>query len=103
MTDELSYIRCPACGHAAFPEHALPTCGHAGPGTSYSFTEEGQVYAWTRVHGAGGTTLLAMADFLDGEVRVTAPLVGTAEVSVGDRVRVRRGAELPYELVPSPA
>lgn len=81
------YARCPDCGDLSFPQHLLLPCGHDGPPELVPFVEPGEVYSWTRTHGDDGT-LLAMADFLGGDLRVTARVEGADAVSIGDPVVV---------------
>jgi hypothetical protein len=42
-----------------------------------------------------------MADFLDGELRVTAPVLGADAVAIGDRLTVVTGGDLPFALAPA--
>lgn len=81
------YARCPVCGEASFPRHLLSPCGHDAQPDLVAFDDPGEVYSWTRTHGDDGA-VLAMADFLGGELRVTAPVVDAEPVAIGDRVVV---------------
>jgi uncharacterized OB-fold protein len=95
------YARCPECGVAYFPVHTLTPCGHAQPPALHPFDEAGEVYSWTRSAGPDGSTPLAMVDFLGGELRVTAPVVGTDTVAIGDRMVVRLTEDPPFVLTPA--
>jgi uncharacterized OB-fold protein len=86
--ERAQYARCSVCDEAYFPLHTLTPCGHSAPPSLHSFTEPGEVYAWTRSHGSGGAVLIAMADFLDGDIRVTAPVPGVDAIAVGDHLTV---------------
>lgn len=97
------YARCAECGDASFPVHLLTPCGHGAPVTLHPFTESGEVYSWTRTHGEDGTVVLAMADFLAGDLRVTAPVVGGTAVQIGDHVVVRAGGGYDFVLVAEPS
>jgi len=95
------YARCVVCGTAYFPVHVLAPCGHSEEPTLHAFDEAGVVYSWTRSHGADGAVPIAMADFLDGELRVTAPVVGADEVAIGDLLVVRLAEQPPFVLAPA--
>ena len=94
------YARCSVCGEAYFPVHALTPCGHDGVPTVYPFTESGEVYAWTRSYGADGSVLIAMTDFLDGDLRVTAPVKEAESVEIGDRLVVLTSDGSDFMLAP---
>jgi uncharacterized OB-fold protein len=104
MTDliETDYATCPECGAVTFPVHQLSPCGHSAPPELHPLTEEGEVFSWTRTYGEHGPTVLAMADFLGGAIRVTAPVLDAAEVQIGDRLLVRGASDLPFVLVTPP-
>jgi uncharacterized OB-fold protein len=99
MSDNIpaQYARCPVCGEASFPQHLLSPCGHDAPPELVAFDAPGEVYSWTRTHGDDGA-VLAMADFLEGELRVTAPVVGGEDVAIGDRVVVVSHADGSFAL-----
>jgi uncharacterized OB-fold protein len=63
-------------------------------------TESGVVYSWTRVWVGKDSQgqVLAMADFLDGRLRVTAPVLEASEIEIGDRVEVTSGVDTPLAL-----
>ena len=46
-------------------------------------------------------TLIAMADFLGGELRVTAPVSGADEVAIGDRLMVLASPDGAFFLAPA--
>jgi uncharacterized OB-fold protein len=94
----LSYSRCPECGDATFPAQTLSPCGHLNTAEEVPFTDEGVVYSWTRTHESDEHVLLAMADFLGGALRVTAPVLAATSIAIGDRVRITRGDATPYAL-----
>ena len=74
-------------------------CGHPEEPVGEPLNEAGVIYSWTKYHlGEDGPTLLAMADFLDGRVRVTAPVLDVAGIEIGDRVEVVVGRSTPYAL-----
>lgn len=89
MTQPAQYARCPECGVPYFPVHTLTPCGHDTEPALHALDAPGAVYAWTRSHGADGPVLIAMTDFLGGELRVTAPIVDLDEIAVGDELVVR--------------
>lgn len=94
------YARCPECGEAYFPVHTLTPCGHDAAPTLHPFGEPGEVYAWTRSHGSDGSVLIAMTDFLGGELRVTAPVTGAETVAIGDRLIVLSSEDGGFVLAP---
>ena len=96
------YARCPVCGHATFPVHALSPCGHEAEPIVAPLDDAGEVFSWTRTHQADGVTPIAMTDFLGGELRVTAPVVGVNEVAIGDRLVVLASANGDFFLAPVP-
>jgi uncharacterized OB-fold protein len=100
-TETPLYARCPVCHEASFPVHVLSPCGHGGDPILEPLTATGTVYSWTRSHSADGATLIAMADFLDGELRVTAPVLGADAVAIDDRLTVVTGGDLPFALAPA--
>ncbi|HEY4153236.1 MAG TPA: hypothetical protein VGM38_07930, partial [Pseudolysinimonas sp.] len=69
------------------PRHELSPCGHDAEPDLVAFDGPGEVYSWTRTHGEAGT-VIAMTDFLGGELRVTAPVIGSDAVAIGDRLDV---------------
>lgn len=99
----LEYGRCPQCGTVEFPILPRPSCGHTVAPERIPLTAPGVVYSWTRVHGTPGEppTVIAMADFLEGRLRVTAPMPGVAAVAIGDPVVVVADPVLPYALAPA--
>lgn len=97
MTSEaVAHGTCPECGSLMLPVLDLLPCGHDGPALVSPLTDVGTVYSWTRVWVGEQPRLMAMVDFLDGALRVTAPLVGTTSVAIGDRVRLEVGDDTPY-------
>jgi uncharacterized OB-fold protein len=94
------YGKCPVCGYLMLPVLELSPCGHDGPPELLALDEEGVVYSWTRVGGGETSRLMAMVDFLGGELRVTAPVTGAESISIGDRVLVSVGEDTPFTLHP---
>ena len=91
---------CPTCGNRMFPILSLPPCGHEAAPTIAPLDTPGVVYSWTRVWpSADSSTLMVMADFLDGDLRITAPLAGTDTIVIGDRVRAVIGTDTLVVLV----
>jgi hypothetical protein len=87
-----------------FPVLPLSPCGHDDPPTLQPLDVAGQVHSWTRMATQGEPdTLLAMVDFLDGQLRVIAPVVGVDEIRIGDRLWLTTSDIHPYELRPRPA
>ena len=90
---------CPVCGTRMFPILSFPPCGHDATPTIGPLDTPGIVYSWTRVWpSADSSRLMVMADFFDGDLRITAPLVGTDTIAIGDRVRAFVGTETPVVL-----
>lgn len=94
------YARCPVCDQPTFPVHVLSPCGHEVPPVLVPFDDIGEVFSWTRTHGSEGPTAIAMTDFLGGELRVTAPVLGTSEIAIGDRLRIRNASDGAFFLIP---
>jgi uncharacterized OB-fold protein len=94
------YARCPSCNQATFPVHTLSPCGHEAEPILAPLEDAGEVFSWTRTHQADGVTPIAMADFLGGELRVTAPVLGVDEVSIGDRLVALASADGAFFLAP---
>lgn len=110
MTDEasppagrgsLSYGRCPACGYVMFPLLTTSPCGHDREPDLVPLDEPGVVYSWTRVWKGEDEPgdVLAMADFLGGRLRVTAPMLDVEGTTIGARVRLVTGRDTDYALV----
>jgi len=96
------YARCPVCGQATFPVHALSPCGHDAEPILAPLEEAGEVFSWTRTHRSdGGVTPIAMADFFGGELRVAAPVLRVDEVAIGDRLVVLSSADGAFFLAPA--
>jgi len=96
-----SYATCPTCGDHMLPVLELTPCGHAAAGHVQRLDSPGTVYSWTRTHQADGKgRLIAMADFLDGSLRVTGPVVATGSIAIGDEVRAAIGEQTPIVLIP---
>src|SRR5690606_4626645 len=99
-TQPARYARCATCNEAYFPVHTLSPCGHDGEPTLHEFDAPGEVHSWTRSHSGGSSTLIAMADFMGGEIRVTAPVPGADSIAIGDRLTVRNTADGGFVLAP---
>ena len=96
----VDYGTCPVCGTVMLPVLKMSPCGHDAPPVPAPLTESGTVYSWTRVwlgYDPDGR-LIVMADFLDGGLRVTAPLDGS-EIAIGDTVLLTTADDVPYRLV----
>lgn len=94
------YGTCPVCGYMMMPILELMPCGHDAVPQRAPLDSVGQVYSWTRSwHGEGLSTLIAMADFFEGRLRITAPVVNAESVEVGDTIAARASDEGPYVLV----
>ena len=76
------------CGHDVEPERA-------------PLDSIGSVYSWTRSRLGQHEVLIVMADFFEGALRVTAPLLDDTEPAIGKAVRLVSGTGIPYafELV----
>lgn len=93
------YGACSECGFAMFPLLSELPCGHAGPPTLMPFEGPGLVYSWTRVWlSEEPGRIIAMADFLDGRLRVTAPVVDADKIEIGDSVHLAPGIDTAYAL-----
>ena len=101
MSTPAVYARCPICNEATFPVHQLSPCGHDADPVIAPLDESGEVFSWTRTHQADGVTTIAMADFLGGELRVTAPVHDVDEIAIGDSLAVRSDADGGFFLVPA--
>lgn len=91
----VEYGRCGTCGNLMFPVPEISPCGHSGKVETSPLEEPAFVYSWTRMR-LGQDRILVMADFFDGELRVTAPLLDADSVEIGDRVRLVKGDDTPY-------
>ena len=90
---------CPTCGMRMVPVLELPPCGHDATPSIAPLDSPGVVYSWTRIwSSADASTLMVMADFFDGGLRITAPLVGAEHVEIGDQVNAVVGTETPVVL-----
>ncbi len=97
--DTVEYGTCPACRYVMLPILPLSPCGHDDQPVLTPLTESGIVYSWTAVQRTlEESTTLAMADFLEGRLRITAPIIDSAEIAIGDRVRVTLGRDTPFGL-----
>lgn len=94
-----TYARCPACNQLTFPVHELSPCGHDADPVLVPFDEVGTVFSWTRTHQGDDVTVIAMTDFLDGDLRVTAPVVGVSRIAIGDELAVRSTDDGAFFLV----
>ena len=96
----VEYGTCPVCGTVMLPVLEMSPCGHDAPPVRAPLTEPGTVYSWTRVWlgDEPDGRLIVMADFLDGGLRVTAPLDGS-EIAIGDAVLLTTADDVPYRLV----
>jgi hypothetical protein len=93
------YGLCPACGFLMYPVLEYLPCGHEGPPTLAPLEAAGIVYSWTRSWtGIDRATVIAMADFLDGALRISAPMFGSGEIAIGDLVTAVVGVHPPIAL-----
>lgn len=97
-SESLEYGVCGTCGYMMFPVLSLSPCGHPGRVARRALDETGIVYSWTRIR-LGQDRLLVMADFFDGGLRVTGPLLDADQVEIGDRVRLVEGVDSPYAFM----
>jgi uncharacterized OB-fold protein len=97
--ETLEYGSCPVCGYVMFPLLPQLPCGHDQNPTLTSLDEPGVVYSWTTVWRGEDQpdNVIAMADFLGGQLRITAPVL-SGEVAIGDKVKLAEGKETPYGL-----
>jgi len=94
--NQLRYARCSDCGYLMFPVPDLTLCGHDGGVELLPFEEPGQVYSRTRIPAMTESSVtMAMVDFLDGRIRVSAP-VEAGDVRIGEEVRLVAGRATPY-------
>lgn len=92
---------CPECGYRMVPVLTPPPCGHDVDPVRAPLDATGTVYAWTRVwSGDGASTLMAMVDFFDGGLRVTAPVMGADDIAVDNRVEAVVGEDTPVAFRP---
>lgn len=91
----VEYGRCAVCGYLMLPVPDIPPCGHRCVVETRPLEEPAVVYSWTRMR-LGQDQILVMADFFDGGLRVTAPLLDADSVEIGDRVRLVEGNDTPY-------
>ena len=95
----VAYGSCPICGYVMLPVLPLSPCGHGEPADLVELTDPGVVYSWTIVVGPSGEdTVMVMADFLRGRLRLTSPLAGSDRVAIGDEVVVENGNDTPFVL-----
>lgn len=95
------YGECPICGYRMIPILELSPCGHDAETIVRTLDSEGIIYSWTRLWATPESgTVVAMADFLDGTLRIAAP-VSVDSVEIGDSVVARRGEVTPLALVPT--
>lgn len=97
----VEFGECPECGYLMLPVPALSPCGHEAPARRAPLTQPGEVYAWTRAWSGDAPLLMAMVDFFDGRLRVTAPAPGLESVTVGDQLRLAVDGSWPYVFVGS--
>ena len=102
-TDEaVPYGTCPRCGYVMLPVLPQLPCGHDEEPVLAPLGTDGTVYSWTRVRlGDGAERVMAMVDFLEGRLRVTAPVLDQATVAIGDRMHLTTGNDTPYVLHPA--
>ena len=95
----MEYGICPTCGYEMFPVLPQLPCGHEVAPMLEALDEPGIVYSWTRVWLDDGTSrVIAMVDFREGRVRVTAPVLDD-DVEIGSSLRIRPGTTTPYAFV----
>ena len=98
------YGECPICGDRMIPILELSPCGHDAETIVRTLDSEGIIYSWTRLWATPeSSTLVAMADFLDGTLRIAAPVSADSvdSLEIGGSVIARRGGATPLELVPT--
>lgn len=90
---------CPACGGRTLPVLELSPCGHDVAPRLAPLDEPGRVYSWTRSWSSPeDSTIIVMADFFDGDLRVTGPLDGDVGIAIGDTVWAHVGTASPFVL-----
>lgn len=94
------YGTCPTCGERMLPVLPFSPCGHDAPPIERPLDSIGVVYSWTATTTPDGPRLMAMADFFDGALRVTGPVMGAEKIAIGDEVRASIGIETPITLIP---
>ncbi|MDP2624193.1 MAG: hypothetical protein Q8Q29_10395 [Actinomycetota bacterium] len=96
----VEYGTCPVCGYVMLPVLDRSPCGHREASELRPLDKPGVVYSWTvsRIASDEDGTLLAMADFLDGRIRVTAPVLDADAIGIGDEVDVVPGVDTPLTL-----
>lgn len=102
MTSEhghVDYGECTECGFLMLPIPALSPCGHSAPVETRPLSDTGVVYTWTRARLGASDQLMVMADFFDGRLRITAPLLESEQVSIGASVTLITGVNTPYAFV----
>lgn len=92
---------CPECGYKTLPVLDLSPCGHDVEPSLAPLEAPGRVYSWTRSWSSpDDSRIIVMADFFDGELRVTGPLDRDAAISIGDTVWTFIGEASPFVLSP---
>jgi hypothetical protein len=94
----VEYGTCPVCGLVTLPVLPLSPCGHDAAPDIAMLDLPGTVYSWTST-GSGVGTQIVMADFLDGTLRVTGPILSGPDVDIGTSVTLVVGHETPYGFV----
>jgi len=90
---------CPTCGYRMLPILELTPCGHNEESQREPLDGQGRVYSWTRSWSSPDESrLIVMADFFDGQLRVTGPLDGDDDVAIGDAVWAYVGTDSPFVL-----
>lgn len=92
---------CPECGYRMLPVLPLLPCGHDATPTIEPLDDTGVVYSFTRLWSGDTATVVAMADFHDGALRIAAPVLDVDTIAIGDPVRATPGRTTPYALVPA--
>lgn len=93
----VKYAICQDCGFIAFPVPVMMFCGHSSAPDLRPLEVAGALYSWSRSWDEGGvSTAIGLLDFFDGRLRVTAPLVGERDPTIGDRFLLATGGDLPY-------
>ena len=96
--ETIDYGICPICGYVMLPVLPLLPCGHSEEPLLNPLNELGTVFSWTTVRLGDAGQPVAMADFLDGQLRVTAPVLNAGTVAIGDKVKLTIGRDTPYGL-----
>jgi hypothetical protein len=99
MRSNLAFGTYPTCGYEMFAMLPQSPCRHEVDPVLAPLDGFGTVYSWTRVSiGDETTEVIAMADFREGRVRVTAPVL-EGSMKIRSSVVLPPGATTAYAFV----